>query len=100
MLHRYVYIICNSFIKKPWLYHFLIFKLSKYLQVLRKAIFHVLNAYKIPNVRVVGYSCKTNIPSNTAFRGFGAPQGMLCAETIIRHVSDFLQKDPIEVGVV
>ncbi|XP_051880287.1 xanthine dehydrogenase/oxidase-like [Pristis pectinata] len=49
--------------------------------ILERALFHMLNAYKIPNVRGIGYVCKTNLPSNTAFRGFGAPQGMLIAES-------------------
>jgi hypothetical protein len=39
-----------------------------------RAMFHVDNVYKIPAVRVVGHTCKTNLASNTAFRGFGGPQ--------------------------
>lgn len=38
-------------------------------------MFHFENSYYIPNAYVLGYSCKTNLPSNTAFRGFGGPQG-------------------------
>ena len=41
----------------------------------------------MPNYRVKGYLCKTNIPSNTAFRGFGAPQGMFVMETAISDVA-------------
>ena len=43
--------------------------------VLGRAMCHSTNAYYIPNVKVTGNCCKTNLPSNTAFRGFGAPQG-------------------------
>lgn len=42
--------------------------------IMDRALLHVDGAYKIPHVRVVGYCCKTNIASNTAFRGFGGPQ--------------------------
>ncbi|XP_078254947.1 xanthine dehydrogenase/oxidase-like [Rhinoraja longicauda] len=49
--------------------------------IMERALFHMGNAYNIPNIRGVGHVCKTNLPSNTAFRGFGAPQGMLIAET-------------------
>ncbi|CAG2063990.1 unnamed protein product [Timema podura] len=66
--------------------------------VLQRAMFHFSNAYFIPNVRVNGYVCKTNIPSNTAFRGFGAPQGMFFGENMIRDVAIFLRKDPLEVS--
>jgi xanthine dehydrogenase/oxidase len=43
--------------------------------------------------------CKTNLPTNTAFRGFGAPQGMMIAETYISHVASFLKMDPEKVRV-
>ena len=45
--------------------------------VLERAICHVTNGYYVPNISVKGRSCKTNLPSNTAFRGFGSPQGKL-----------------------
>ena len=41
---------------------------------MERALFHMENCYLIPNIRGQGYMCKTNIPSNTAFRGFGGPQ--------------------------
>lgn len=47
---------------------------------MERALFHMDNCYKIPNIRGTGRLCKTNLPSNTAFRGFGGPQGMLIAE--------------------
>lgn len=55
-----------------------------------RALFHSDASYKIPNIRVTGYLCKTNIPSNTAFRGFGGPQGMFIAETWIEHIAKTL----------
>ena len=65
------------------------------LQVLDRAMTHSDNAYKIPNVRIVGKICKTNLASNTAFRGFGGPQAMFITEQWIAHVASFL-KVPIE----
>lgn len=47
------------------------------------------NAYKIPNFKLTGYCCKTNIPSTTAFRGFGAPQGMVVTETWMTEVANY-----------
>lgn len=59
--------------------------------VVERAVSHSDNCYYIPNIRVTGRACKTNIHSNTAFRGFGGPQGMLIAETWISHVSEYLR---------
>ena len=58
------------------------------LAVMERGISHADNAYFIPNVHVRGHVCKTNLPSNTAFRGFGAPQAMFVAETIVDKVSE------------
>lgn len=55
--------------------------------VMDRALFHCENAYYIPNLRVNGKVCRTNTMSNTAFRGFGAPQGMFIAETYVDHVA-------------
>lgn len=55
---------------------------------------HITNTYYVPHVSVSGYSCATNLPSNTAFRGFGAPQGMFFAESIIDHISRETGIDP------
>jgi xanthine dehydrogenase/oxidase len=55
--------------------------------VLNRAMLHCTNACHVPNVRVRGHICKTNIPSNTAFRGFGCPQGMFLAETMFEHAA-------------
>ncbi len=55
--------------------------------VLQRALFHLDNAYSIPNLRVVGRVCHTDLASNTAFRGFGGPQGMVVIEDIIDRVA-------------
>nr|XP_026690657.1 xanthine dehydrogenase/oxidase-like [Ciona intestinalis] len=55
--------------------------------VLEKAILHADHCYSIPNISITGYVCKTNISSNTAFRGFGAPQGMIIAEDWVWKVA-------------
>lgn len=68
------------------------------LAVLDRAVFHCENAYKFPCVRIFAYACKTNIHSNTAFRGFGGPQGMFVAETMIRQVADYLKKDVVNIS--
>ncbi|XP_021894094.1 xanthine dehydrogenase 1-like [Carica papaya] len=56
------------------------------LAVLERAMFHSDNVYEIPNIKIVGRVCFTNFPSNTAFRGFGGPQGMLIAENWIQEL--------------
>lgn len=58
--------------------------------VMGRAITHIDNCYWIPHVEVRGHVCKTNIHSNTAFRGFGAPQGMYITESIMSEVADAL----------
>jgi xanthine dehydrogenase/oxidase len=55
--------------------------------VVNRAMFHCTNACKISTVRVRAHICRTNIPSNTAFRGFGAPQGMFVGETMFEHAA-------------
>ena len=55
--------------------------------VLTRALCHADNCYFLPNVRLRGLPCKTNTVSNTAFRGYGGPQGMLAIETIIEVVA-------------
>ena len=61
--------------------------------VLDRTLFHCTNAYHIPNVRATGYSCRTNLPSNTAFRGFGGPQGMFVVEAAIYRAAEALGVD-------
>jgi len=55
--------------------------------VLTRALCHADNCYFLPNVRLRGLPCKTNTVSNTAFRGYGGPQGMLAIETIIELIA-------------
>ena len=55
--------------------------------VLARSLCHGDNCYYLPNVRLRGYPCKTNTVSNTAFRGFGGPQGMIVIETILEHIA-------------
>ncbi|MGH7943525.1 MAG: xanthine dehydrogenase molybdopterin binding subunit [Opitutaceae bacterium] len=62
--------------------------------VLERAMFHVDNAYYVPALRVTGRAAKTNIASNTAFRGFGGPQGMLVIEEIMDRISRVLGLRP------
>jgi xanthine dehydrogenase large subunit len=65
--------------------------------ILQRAMLHADNAYFIPHCRVVGRAWKTNLPSNTAFRGFGGPQGMAVIEAIIDRVARAVKKDPSEI---
>ena len=62
--------------------------------VLERTLFHCTNAYFIPNVTAIAYSCRTNLPPNTAFRGFGGPQGMFVMESAITHAAEALGVDP------
>lgn len=55
--------------------------------ILERTLFHTTNSYFIPNVKAIGYSCKTNLPPNTAFRGFGGPQAMFTIEAAIHKVA-------------
>jgi len=58
--------------------------------IAERTLFHATNSYFIPNVKVTVHSCKTNLPPNTAFRGFGGPQGMFVIEAAIAKASDKL----------
>ncbi|MBA4122429.1 MAG: molybdopterin-dependent oxidoreductase [Acidobacteria bacterium] len=58
--------------------------------VLERTLFHCTNSYFIPNVSATAYSCRTNLPPNTAFRGFGGPQGMFVIESAIAHAAESL----------
>jgi xanthine dehydrogenase large subunit len=55
--------------------------------VMERTLFHGTNSYFIPNVKMTAYSCKTNLPPNTAFRGFGGPQGMFVIESALSHAA-------------
>ena len=62
-----------------------------------RMMFHCDNAYFLENVRIVSHRCKTHTVSNTAFRGFGGPQGMFAIEYVIDDIARTLGKDPLEV---
>ena len=62
-----------------------------------RAIYHIDNAYYIPNIEINSYRCKTNTVSNTAFRGFGGPQGMFCIENIIENIAQKLNREASEI---
>lgn len=59
--------------------------------VMERTLFHCTNSYFIPNVTATAYSCRTHLPPNTAFRGFGGPQGMFIIEAAIAKAADELQ---------
>ena len=65
--------------------------------ILERAMLHSDNAYFIPHIEIIGNAWKTNLPSNTAFRGFGGPQGMAVIENIVDQIARSLQKDAAEV---
>ena len=65
--------------------------------ILERAMLHADNAYFIPACSVTGTVWKTNLPSNTAFRGFGGPQGMVGIETIMDRIARALKRDPAEI---
>lgn len=65
--------------------------------VLGRAMTHADNAYYLPNALIHGTVCRTNYPPNTAFRGFGGPQGIATIETILEEIAVVLKKDPLEV---
>ena len=65
--------------------------------VMTRALCHFDNAYWLPHVAMHGYSAKTNTQSNTAFRGFGGPQGAIAIEAILDEIARALGKDPLEV---
>lgn len=69
------------------------------IPVMGRAMSHVDNVYDIPNLKVTGYPCRTNLPPNTAFRGFGVPQGVYVMECVIHHVAEALGMDPVEVRI-
>ena len=65
--------------------------------VATRAVCHVDNAYYLPDVEIVALCCKTNTQSNTAFRGFGGPQGALVMEVMLDSIAKALGRDPLDV---
>lgn len=62
--------------------------------VLERTVLHSTNAYAIPNVRIRAACCRTNLPPNTAFRGFGGPQGMFPLEVAIEKAAEVMRVAP------
>ncbi len=67
------------------------------MAILERAMLHAENAYYLPHTEIVGKAWKTNLPSNTAFRGFGGPQGIAVIENAIDRIARFLKKDALEI---
>lgn len=65
--------------------------------ILDRALFHSDNAYFVPALHFTGRVAKTNLPSNTAFRGFGGPQGMAVIEDVMSRAAERLGLDPAAV---
>ena len=65
--------------------------------VMTRALCHFDNAYWLPDVMMHGYSGKTNTQSNTAFRGFGGPQGAIAIENILDSIARTLGRDALEI---
>lgn len=67
------------------------------MAILERSLFHADNAYHLPCVRVTGMACRTHKASNTAFRGFGGPQGMIAIERVVEDIARSLGADPLAV---
>ena len=65
-----------------------------------RAMFHADNAYFLGNATITSHRCKTHTASNTAFRGFGGPQGMMGIEEVIDAIARRLGKDPLDIRKV
>ncbi|XP_073527924.1 xanthine dehydrogenase/oxidase isoform X4 [Phyllobates terribilis] len=65
--------------------------------IIDRTLFSMDNAYNIPNIKGTGYVCRTNLPSNTAFRGFGGPQGMMVAEAWMSDIAEVCGLPPEQV---
>ncbi|KHN90473.1 xanthine dehydrogenase molybdopterin binding subunit [Pectobacterium actinidiae] len=62
-----------------------------------RAMFHADNAYYLGDARITGYRCRTHLASNTAYRGFGGPQGMVAIEQIMDRIARELGCDPLTI---
>jgi xanthine dehydrogenase large subunit len=67
------------------------------LAVMERTLLHAENAYFLPNVEFIGTVCRTNLPSNTAFRGFGGPQAVAAMENVIEEIAAHLRVDAFAV---
>ncbi len=68
--------------------------------ILDRAMFHIDGCYFLENCLIEGYALKTNHHSNTAFRGFGGPQGTLVIESILEDIAQYLKKDSLEIRML
>ncbi|MEC4749276.1 molybdopterin cofactor-binding domain-containing protein [Methylomicrobium sp. Wu6] len=68
--------------------------------ILERSLFHAGNSYFIPNMQVSAVSCRTNLPPNTAFRGFGGPQAMYVLESAIFKAADKMGVDASRIQEV
>jgi xanthine dehydrogenase large subunit len=67
------------------------------LAVMERTLLHTDNCYFLANVELTGQVCFTNLPSNTAFRGFGGPQAMVVTENILESIAEHLGLDAFDV---
>ncbi len=65
--------------------------------ILDRTLFHAANCYFIPNLKATGLCCRTNVPPNTAFRGFGGPQAMFVIEAAIYKAAEVMGIDPLVI---
>ena len=70
------------------------------MAILERATLHADNAYFLPDVQIIGKAWRTNLPSNTAYRGFGGPQGIAVIETALDRIARFLKKDATEIRLL
>jgi xanthine dehydrogenase large subunit len=65
--------------------------------VMERTMFHADNAYYLPNVRILGQVCRTHLPPNTAFRGFGGPQAIAAIENVMQEIARRTGRDAFDV---
>ena len=65
--------------------------------ILDRCLFHLDNPYFIPELYFIGRVARTNLPSNTAFRGFGGPQGAVVIEEVMNRAAELLELEPAQV---
>jgi xanthine dehydrogenase large subunit len=65
--------------------------------IMERTLFHGTGSYHIPNAKITCHSCRTNLPPNTAMRGFGAPQAMFALEAAIMKAAATLNVLPMDI---
>ena len=70
------------------------------LAILERAVWHMDNAYYFPHIKVSGKALRTNLPPNTAFRGFGAPQGIFSIEYVMERIARKTGKDKLDIRLL